>query len=75
MRVLGHHHGDRSGDERGAQRSDNAPYDYVGTVKPMGKVSALAALLDCTDERIDRVRNFAALHENVVLSDAAALEF
>ncbi|SED20005.1 acyl homoserine lactone synthase [Rhodobacter sp. 24-YEA-8] len=56
------------------KRSDNAPYDYVGTVKPMGKVSALAALLDCTDERIDRVRNFAALHENVVLSDAAALE-
>ncbi len=56
------------------KRSDNAPYDYVGTVKPMGKVSALAALLDCTDERIDRVRNFAALHGNVVLSDEAALE-
>lgn len=55
------------------KRSDNAPYDYVGSVKPMGKVSALAALLDCTDERIGRVRAFAGLHENVIATEAEVL--
>lgn len=47
------------------KRSDNAPYDYVGITAPMGKVSAMAALLDCTDERINRVRAFAGIHEDV----------
>jgi acyl homoserine lactone synthase len=47
------------------RRSDNAPYDYIGQKVQMGKVPALAALLDCTDERIDRVRAFAGIHGDV----------
>lgn len=54
------------------RRSDNAPYGYVGTAKPMGKVTAMAALLDCTQERIDRVRAFAGIHHDCRLSDDAA---
>jgi acyl homoserine lactone synthase len=59
--------------DRVLKRSDNAPYDYIGSTKSMGKVPAMAALLDCSDERIDRVRKFAGISENVFLSDAAAL--
>lgn len=51
------------------RRSDNAPYAYVGTAKPMGKVTAMAALLDCTQERIDRVRAFAGIDHDLLLSD------
>ena len=47
--------------DRVLKRSDCAPYDYVGSRKPMGKVDALAALLDCTQDRIDRVRAFGGL--------------
>lgn len=47
------------------KRSDNAPYDYVGSTKQMGKVPAMAALLDCTEERINRVRAFAGIHHDV----------
>lgn len=47
------------------KRSDNAPYDYVGKTTPMGKVSAMAALLDCSDERIARVRAFAGISHDV----------
>lgn len=54
-------------------RTDNAPYDYVGSTKPMGKVSALAALYDVTDERIERVRRFAGIEGDVFLSEDAAL--
>jgi acyl homoserine lactone synthase len=59
--------------DRVLRRSDNAPYDYVGTTKPMGKVPAMAALLDCTEERIARVRRFAGITGNVFLDDEAAL--
>jgi acyl homoserine lactone synthase len=55
------------------KRSDCAPYDYLGKPTPMGKVSALAALLDCTEERVDRVRAFAGIHHDVHLSDEQAL--
>lgn len=57
------------------KRSDCAPYDYVGSTKPMGKVSAMAALLDCSDERIERVRAFAGIEGNVFgrVSDVMAL--
>lgn len=58
--------------DRVLKRSDNAPYGYVGSKKPMGKVSALAALLDCSDERIDRVRRFAGI-EGDVFADEDAL--
>ncbi|EPX78418.1 acyl-homoserine-lactone synthase [Salipiger mucosus] len=51
------------------KRSDCAPYDYLGSTTPMGKTSAMAALLDCTDERIDRVRAFAGI-EGDVFADA-----
>ena len=60
------------------KRSDCAPYGYVGKTTPMGKVSAMAALLDCSDARIDRIRRFAGIEGDVfvdhereaVLSDA-----
>jgi acyl homoserine lactone synthase len=59
--------------DRVLKRSDNAPYDYLGSTKPMGRVSALAALLDCTQERIDRVRSFADIQGDVFLTEDAAL--
>lgn len=64
--------------DRVLKRSDNAPYDYVGKVADMGKVPALAALLDCTDERIGRLRNFAGIHHDVFIAEdeiAAAENF
>lgn len=60
--------------DRVLKRSDNAPYDYVGKKVQMGKVPALAALLDCSDERISRVRNFADIHHDVFLEEEEALE-
>jgi N-acyl-L-homoserine lactone synthetase len=56
------------------KRSENAPYDYVGSTKSMGKVSAMAALLDVTEERIAGIRRFAGIEGEVLLSDEAALE-
>ena len=47
------------------KRSDCAPYGYVGKTTPMGKVSAMAALLDCTSDRIDRIRRFAGIEGNI----------
>ena len=47
------------------KRSDCAPYGYVGKTTPMGKVAAMAALLDCSEDRIARIRNFAGLEGNV----------
>jgi N-acyl-L-homoserine lactone synthetase len=55
------------------KRSDCAPHGYVGKTVPMGRVSAMAALLDCTDERAQRVRNFAGIQGDVFLSEDAAL--
>ena len=54
------------------KRSDNAPYDYVGATVQMGKTKAMAALLDCSEERIARVRAFAGI-EGDVFADEAAL--
>lgn len=59
--------------DRVLRRSDCAPYDYLGKRTPMGKVSALAALLDCTEERINRIRAFAGIGHDVQLSEEAAL--
>lgn len=47
------------------KRSDCAPYGYVGKTTPMGKVRAMAALLDCSDDRINRIRRFAGIEGNV----------
>jgi N-acyl-L-homoserine lactone synthetase len=46
-------------------RSGNAPQGYVGTPKPMGKVTALAALMDCSEERVKRIRDFAGIYHDV----------
>lgn len=59
--------------DRVLKRSNCAPYDYVGETVPMGKVSALAALLDCTEERISGLREFADIHHDVFLDDEVAL--
>jgi acyl homoserine lactone synthase len=55
-------------------RSGNAPYDYLGRRVPMGKADALAALLDCSDARIDRIRAFAGIEGDVFLDEDEALE-
>jgi acyl homoserine lactone synthase len=55
------------------KRSDCAPYGYVGKTTPMGKVSAMAALLDCTDERIGRIRAFAGIEHDVFGTEEDAL--
>ncbi|WP_108860436.1 acyl-homoserine-lactone synthase [Ruegeria sp. Alg231-54] len=56
------------------QRSGNAPYDYLGTAKPMGKVVAMAALMDCSDERIAGIRDYADIEHDVFLTEEQALE-
>lgn len=56
------------------KRSDCAPYGYVGSTKPMGKVSAMAALLDCSDERIGKIRAFAGIEGDMFVSDQRAYE-
>lgn len=58
--------------DRVLKRSDNAPYGYVGETVPMGKVPAMAALLDTGEERVDRVRAFAGI-EGSVFAEGAAL--
>lgn len=59
--------------DRLLKRTDNAPYGYVGETTPMGKVPAMAALLDCSEERIARLRAFAGIEGCVFLSEAEAL--
>lgn len=59
--------------DRVLKRSNNAPHGYVGKTVPMGKVKALAALLDCTDERIANVREFAEIHGDIFLSEDEAV--
>jgi len=49
-------------------RSGNAPYDYLGKPTPMGKVTALAALMDVSEDRIQRIRDFAGIHHDVFLA-------
>lgn len=53
------------------KRSDNAPCGYVGATVPMGKTKALAALLDCTPERIAQVREFAGITGDVFVDETA----
>jgi acyl homoserine lactone synthase len=55
--------------DRVLKRSDNAPHGYVGKTVQMGKVPALAALLDCSDERIERVRAFGGIAGDVFISE------
>jgi N-acyl-L-homoserine lactone synthetase len=51
--------------DRVMKRSGNAPYGYLGSPHPMGKVTALAALMDCSDARIQRLRDFANIRHDV----------
>lgn len=61
--------------DRVLRRSGNAPHGYLGRTAPMGIVPAMAALLDCTAERIARVRAAGGLTGPVRMPDdvAAAL--
>ncbi|MFY0596109.1 MAG: autoinducer synthase [Cognatishimia sp.] len=59
--------------DRVLKRSNNAPHGYVGETVPMGKVKALAALLDCTDQRIANVREFAGIKGDIFISEEEAL--
>ncbi len=56
------------------KRSNCAPYDYVGETVPMGKVPAMAALLDCSEERISGLREFADIQHDVFIEEETALE-
>jgi acyl homoserine lactone synthase len=47
------------------QRSGNAPYGYLGSPKPMGKVVAMAALMDCSAERVASIRAFSGIDGTV----------
>ncbi|PFG62234.1 acyl homoserine lactone synthase [Thioclava sp. ES.031] len=47
------------------QRSGNAPYGYLGSPHPMGKVTALAALMDCSEKRIESLRAFSGIRHDV----------
>jgi N-acyl-L-homoserine lactone synthetase len=47
------------------KRSGNAPYDYLGSPKAMGKVVAMAALMDCSPERVQSIRDYAGIHHDV----------
>lgn len=57
--------------DRVLKRSENAPYGYVGETTPMGKVPAMAALLDTGEERVERVRAFAGIEGSVFASEEA----
>lgn len=56
------------------QRSASAPYDYVGTRKPMGKVDAMAGLLALGEENGRIVREFAGIEGDVFIGEDEALE-
>lgn len=55
------------------QRSGNAPYGYLGSPKDMGKVVAMAALMDCSEERIAKIRAFAGIEGDVFVNATAGL--
>lgn len=56
------------------KRSGNAPYDYLGSAKPMGKVTAMAALMDCSDERIASIREFSGINHDVFATEQECLD-
>jgi len=56
------------------KRSANAPYDYLGKATPMGKVTAMAALLDCSPQRRDGLRAFAGIEGDVFMPEDQALQ-
>ena len=57
--------------DRVMRRVGNGAYDYLGKTVQMGKARAMAGLLDCTDERIARLRAFAGIDGPVVIDEEA----
>ncbi len=51
--------------DRLMKRSGNAPHGYLGSAKPMGKVVAMAALMDASEERVASIRAFAGIDGEV----------
>jgi acyl homoserine lactone synthase len=47
------------------KRSGNGPSDYLGQPTQMGKVVAMAVLMDVTEERIARIREFSGIGYDV----------
>ena len=47
------------------KRSGNAPSDYLGQPTQMGKVVAMAVLMDVSEARVERIRAFAGIHGDV----------
>jgi N-acyl-L-homoserine lactone synthetase len=56
--------------DRVLKRSGNAPNGYLGAPTPMGKVTALAALMDASPERVAQIRAFAGIEHDVFLPEA-----
>lgn len=56
--------------DRVLRMSGNGAYDYLGKTVDMGKVHALAGLLDCTEERLARVRKFSGITGPVFVDEA-----
>lgn len=59
--------------DRVLKRSGNAPHGYLGSPKPMGKVTALAALMDVSQERIDSIRDFAGIRHDVFAAQSRTI--
>jgi acyl homoserine lactone synthase len=59
--------------DRVLRRSGNAPYDYLGSPHQMGKVVALAALMDCSPERVRSIREYAGIPHDVFSPPAFSL--
>ncbi len=55
--------------DRVLRRSGNGAYDYLGHCVPCGKTSALAGLIDCTEERLTRVRKFASITGDIYVNE------
>ena len=53
--------------------SGNAPSEIIGTPKRIGKVDAAAVVLDCTQERIDRIRAHAGIDYDVFAPNVPAI--
>ena len=61
--------------DRVLRRSGNAPYDYLGSPRQMGKVVALAALMDCSPERVRSIREYAGIPHDVFAEPAYNVPF
>lgn len=55
--------------DRVMRRTGNGAYDYLGKTVQIGKARAMAGLLDCTEERIARLRAFAGIEGPVILDE------